>query len=485
METATSSTKHVRLGRVRRWLWRGMVALVSTAVLTILTNWLIGIPSLLAVQRVTILIPVQGNERAPEMPGEEPYDDKISNDIARTVDNAEIAYATRYPDLKRDSFVFRHYPEGGNAVDRRRIAEDEIRRAAEERRPAVAVIGHTTSQATLDTAAVYAKHELTVLMPYATRTGIAKNVASVDAGGCKVPRALQFPPSNKAQAISIAKFLRSNNVRSVVLFRDAANDAYSSDCADALVALLENPEQPPPSTPPTAPVSRIEVVSEIPVSGGASRWYVTADVAAANADAYVVIAMTKPSLEIIRQTARAALKPKLIVLTDGAIDDNLIQRLQSSIPTVKQKPFPLTSAAMVRANSAEFPPVVIAFPENEVTPTGYDAVFSKGTEKAVRGLSHSAYLADAVFVAYGVAAQTLRSGVRTWSAASVFSREFDGAFFDAKKGASIPAAKLVGPNRFYKFTPEGSREADAGYALYQVDPSTIADPAKQGYVLVQ
>jgi hypothetical protein len=427
------------------------------------------------VKKVTILVPVQGDGR-PHEPGGERFQDKISNDIDQTLKDAKLAFQNTHSDWHGYQAVeFQVYLEGRDKEERLRIARDQILSAAARKAPVVAVIGHTTSQVTVETAPVYAEFGISVLIPYATKTGIAEDVTRPLADGRQVPRALSFPPSNRAQANSIAEFLHNQKdakgqpdpVRSVLIFRDAANRAYSDDCGNELVRLLEND----PTSKGGPPV---EIVADISVGGDIGRWYYTRETATAKADAYIIITMAKPSLEIVRQVVRSSTSswPKLIVLTDGAIDDYLVPRIA---PTIKTR---------IRSDDGKevksFPPVYIAFPESDVEPKGYDAIFQKGKG---RGLSHSAYLTDAIFVASAVARNTIGETPRG-DAAAVFARKLD-EFVSYNKdiGASLPAKELLSEFRGdYKFLQTGSRDSDAAYTLFQIDPDTLGDRSKQGYI---
>ncbi len=424
--------------------------------------------SMLSVERVTILMPVQGDPR-PTDESNLPFEDKISNDIVQTLSNAKSAF-----DLKnqvRDEKVkFVTYPEGRNADERLQIARAQIAQAASEKRPVVAIIGHTTSQATLDTSSVYADNGISVLIPYATKSGIAEEVSRPGANGKRVPRALAFPPSNKSQAKSIADFLRDRGARSIVVFRDAANRAYSDDCANELVKILENDATADGKNP-------IEVVADVAVGGEFGRWYNTQDVTLANADAYVIISMAKPSLEIVRQVVRSPFPtwPKFIVLTDGAIDDYLVPRISRTLQTHICIP----PCKKDEEKFMKFPPVYIFFPESDVQPKGYEAIFKQGN--GVRGLSHSAYLTDAIFVAYAVARDTLETATRG-NAAAIFAKKLDDFIGYNGPVPTVTGAQLLAPSRYYTFLKTGSRASDAAYTLFQLDPQTLHDPAQQGYM---
>ena len=431
--------------------------------------------------KVTILVPVQGDAR-PDAGPDEPYQDKISNDVLHTIRNACLAFEDEHRDIPwlRDNIVFRDYVEGKDKDERIATAEKQIKMAANDGRPVVAVIGHTTSQATLDAAPAYARHQLPVLMPYATRTGIAAEVCQVTSDKERVPRALSFPPSNKVQAKSIAAFLMkpSRGVHSVVLFRDAANHAYSDDCGSELLKILESDTSGPGNTP------RVEIVGDIAVGGADGHWYVSQDVVNARADAFVVIAMTKPSLEIVRQVARSDPRgwPKMIVLTDGAIDDNLIPRITPAVKTPDS-----TINVEGREVAKPFPRVFIAFPESDVQPGGYELVFTtpKAGGKPVTGLSHAAYLADCIYLAYSTAAAILKKG-RVKDAPHTFVDALDSSIKWGKNGGSILADALVSKKRAYFFLPTGARDPEAGdsgvvYTLFRINPATVDRPEKQGY----
>lgn len=460
---------------VPRWLW---LVVGAPLILGLLGNWIWAQwPSWVGVEKVTVLIPVQGGVKPGPYNPKEPYEQKISNDIATTIENARLEFEVRNADVDRTRFEFLHYVEGTDADERRRIAREQVQRAAAAGRPVVCVIGHTTSQATLDAAPVYAEFKIPVLMPYATKTGIAEDVARLRVDGCSIPRALAFPPPNKTQAESLARFLRHHKIRSVIVFRDATNRAYSDDCANELVRLLE--------VDVPADAQPIEVIGDVAVGGTSGQWYVTDAVKAANADAYVVVAMTKPSLEIVRQVTRSAATPKFILLTDGAIDENLIPRIAGSITATTKRTRANGAARLpesVDETTLSGPPVYISFPESEVRPLGYDKIFARDKERSIKGLSHSAYLADAVFLAYGVAAGALRNGATSRRVRAIYVRELDRVMNRSDAGGSILGAFSANGERIYKFDTSGSRTAGTEYTIYRIDPTTAGNETSQGYV---
>ena len=462
------------LGRLGAWLVITTIVAVIGVIVAVLCEdplkawW----NSRRTVSQVTVLVPVQGNAMPTGVKGADPYEDKISNDVANTITNTVNVFRDTHRGIQADSVVFHHYVEGRTDADRKSVAREQISRAAAEGRPAVVVIGHTTSQATLDAAPVYAEYRLPILMPFATKSGITEEIMRVRGSDASIPRALAFPPPNKAQARAIAKLLSAEGITSVVIFRDAANRAYSDDCANELIKILEN-DRTKAGLPP------IEVVADIAVGGEIGRWYNTGDLAVAQAQAYVVIAMTKPSLEVARQLARAPAVtwPKFVVCTDGAIDDYLTERLAPAIRTVGTVPATKKGA---QPRKVPFPPFYIAFPETDVVPKGYEKVFRNNQ---IRGLSHSAYLADAIFVAYDVGLKTL--GARRNKVVQRFSESLDSFInFNKDSGASLPGSVLVSEDRSYTFLTTGSRASKAGYTLFRIDPKTLAYQVVPDYVNV-
>src|SRR5258705_12941387 len=106
MAETKQGTPIIGVTQLRKRLKAGTWAVVSGVVLTLVVGWVIALPQLLTAKKLTILVPVQGDERPADMLGDEPYEDKISNDVAHTINNAQIYYATKHPEVRYENFDF-------------------------------------------------------------------------------------------------------------------------------------------------------------------------------------------------------------------------------------------------------------------------------------------------------------------------------------------------------------------------------------------
>jgi ABC-type branched-subunit amino acid transport system substrate-binding protein len=448
-------------------------------------------------KKVTVLVPVQGETSDQQDP---PYASKISRDTVTTVARARRLYESNKGALG-NAVVFVHYPEGADARSRYDQAIQQIDLAASENRPAVAVIGHTSSQATLDAGPAYAKHGLTILMPYATRTDISRELCALEGKISHTthrhtPFALALPPPNAQQAATIAGFLRErlspdpdkaakgaaqkpSRVPKVVLFRDALNAAYSADCANRLQELLE--EVPSGKSEPP-----IEVIADISAGGTSGQWYISDELVKAKPDAVVVIGGTKVAVEVLRQAKAVGLNPRFTILTDGAVDLNLVSRVKQALST--------------DGTQGVLPgEVFVMFPESAVVPNGYEPIFTEDASayRNIRGLSHAAFLSDAVYLAmmsirnaHVQSSDCLPQIIdRYWhrkpSGPSVlFLDQLQAAMSTnvGSKGYAISAGLLLGSKRTYEFSEVGTRsEENLQYYVYRLVPDAALDDLKQGY----
>lgn len=179
----------------------------------------------------------------------------------------------------------------------------------------LAVIGHFSSSVTTAALETYCTvPDLTIIMPVPTATditSIAKNK------GCR--SVLRLPPSNRQQATDIAKLLdhlmrkngTSSSNRYVMIFRDQSNPEYSNNLGkELLYALSRN-------------VDGHRVALDIGVRGDKGGIIVTDSLEAYRDSDLIILGMTESALQSLRQGKIRGWRPDNIILTDGAVSEEL------------------------------------------------------------------------------------------------------------------------------------------------------------------
>lgn len=470
---------------VARSIWTWIVALA--ALVGLFSVSILDVPDRLLPKTYAILVPVyttaeeyQTFMRAESLKDAlqlKPYAREISEEFRKAVELAKTRWeaSERASDLAART-VFLFFPEGVGDRDSGtyQSAFDHALTLAKRANAKVAgAIGHVTSTATEIYAPLYARENLSLILPLATATSLMDTLAS------RGVEAIRLVPNNRRQAESLARFLlnggqprpvslaaRERWPRAVVV-ADMSNPAYSTDllrefrdqfCRSPLVNAKEW----------DAPHGQI--LASIPAGSPGVPALAAADLQSLRPDALVVLGMTEVALESLAQAEAAGLKARFTLMTDGAIDDYLLQRIHAIQRSAPSGADPCddglakeleSKSAGEAPDSSELVPgagrLILSFPMSET-----DRQTLQTLDLSPRyEMSHSLYVMDAATLmlaalddyesGYPILRGTPRRSIRRW----IRSQK--------TRGAPVP----VDLQNNYIFTPRG--ESSTGcYHLWEI-----------------
>ncbi len=188
----------------------------------------------------------------------------------------------------------------------------------------IAVIGHFSSSTTEMALKEYCQNPepVAIVMPVPTATGIVDQAHSL---GCKA--VLRLVPTNEQQGREAAKLLAvlpvvesqigGNGEHMIGILRDQSNPVYSNDFGREFLNALRNQL--------ASRGTRYSVLFNAPIGGEVNGLLQSTGMGLLRAtDAVLIIGMTDLVLQSIRQAKLVGWMPGNIVLTDGALSENLI-----------------------------------------------------------------------------------------------------------------------------------------------------------------
>jgi len=252
---------------------------------------------------------------------EEKYNNKASQNIRDIVKVAKTQWTV---DAKNKKLVipdvdFFYFPEGDS--DNPNSFENAFNKAKQiaekNNREVIGLLGNISSTSTLKYGEYCAKYKIPMILPLATATGLMK---ALELKG--VPAVLRLPPANDKQAASISNFLLMNNVSKTVVIKDLSNETYSNDLVEGF---RENYVQIPLGQR-KKPFG--EILATVPAGGKETSPFLSS-VLSNQENGLLIVGMTNSAIEAYAQTKSLKANYKMIVLTDGAVDEYLGERIMN------------------------------------------------------------------------------------------------------------------------------------------------------------
>lgn len=200
------------------------------------------------------------------------------------------------------------------------VARRHARDAAEDS-DVIAVIGHFSSSVTSDVLSIYCDEDvdLPLIMPVPTATHITYSARNI---GCSA--SVRLPPSNQLQGQQLAELVRhieehhdhnehDGTTRYIALFRDQNNAEYSNSLGREFASALSADSS-----------INYKLAIDIAVSGPNGGLIVTDTIAQYDGmNIWVIAGMTPAVLQTLRQASALGILPDHVILTDGAISEQL------------------------------------------------------------------------------------------------------------------------------------------------------------------
>jgi hypothetical protein len=405
------STVHItpstKLTRLKQWLFGSTTRkvlstvvgfLLVTGIPTAVFYWNIITPYFTTESKFRILVPLEtrytdyikfvqnGDRLDPKN-----LDSRASKNINTAIDKALTQWKLDYPqDAQKISadLDFFFFPEG-SASDKE-VAKKAFSKALEisktENRQIIALIGNISSTSTQTYGEFCAEKQIPMILPLATATDLLHSLRNV-------PAVLRLPPSNEKQADLIARFLlekavvdngKRNAIRTL-LVKDLSNKVYSDDLINVFRSLyVQNPlkqfaDEKNANGSSTKQFGRI--IGTIPIGIDATNPFLDTHISNPEADALVLFSMTDPALETLAQVQATKIKFPYIILTDGAVDQYLLERIGGVIP------------------KEDLPNIYLTFPLSCPMPSELDDLMGNTGYKDGLDLTHSIYVADSAYIA--------------------------------------------------------------------------------------
>lgn len=336
---------------------------------------------MLPAKRYTVLVPLYAttDEYLRFMRGERlsEFDREVSAELKAAIETARRRWVSgdgaeqtkRQELLDRVDFFF--YPEGVSIPTYRSAFEKALAIQEQDKREVVAAIGHVTSTATEAHAEHYDDTDIPIILPLATATSL------IDTLNSRSVEAIRLVPNNRKQAERIARYLLGKEEKiptgwlptdtpypRALVVVDMSNPAYSTDLLDEFRNQFSRlPFKDAGGA--EEPISHGQIVASIPVGAPGAVPLINGSLGELSPDALLLFGMTEQAMEVMAQAEAAGLSVRTGVLTDGAIDDYLLPRIQA----VRQEGLRIRS--LTRGNeetngeSAVLSNLLLAFPVSE------------------------------------------------------------------------------------------------------------------------
>lgn len=250
---------------------------------------------------------------------EAPYSNKASQNIRDIVEVAKKQWIENNAGkkLKIDDIEFFCFPEGydEDKDSFEKAFNHAMTIAKEKNRKVIGLLGNVSSTSTLKYGEFCSKEKLPMILPLATATNL---IQALKLKG--VPAVLRLPPANDKQAVKISEFLLEKQIYDTVIIRDLTNETYSSDLVESF---RENYVQKPLSIKSKSG----EILGTISIGGKETSPFLYSTLSS-NKNGLVIVGMTNSAIETLAQVKASNSKYKLIILTDGAVDEYLGERIK-------------------------------------------------------------------------------------------------------------------------------------------------------------
>jgi hypothetical protein len=327
-----------------------------------------------------------------------PYSRKVSSDVLLAVKKSKDFWFSQNRDkrLKPDKIDFFPFPEGYDDATYRQAFAHAVKIAKANGFEIVGSIGHVTSSTTKAYGALYAEEGLPLVLPLATATDLASDLTtSID-----VPAVLRLPPTNAKQANVISDFLLDRDGFRVLVAKDLSNPTYSNDLVEAFRARfvrspfsnLTNANGKKPSPFEIFSLSKYgRILGVVPAGGDTGQPFAPPAVQIKSSDAILLFGMTEFAVETLMQAWAQGLQPRFTILTDGAVDEYLLPRLNGCL-----RDFPASAVPKAIGNRE----IYLAHPIEERLPRRLQPVFADLTddERYSLEMTHAQYVVDAVYI---------------------------------------------------------------------------------------
>lgn len=328
------------------------------------------------------------------------YNNKASQNIRDILEVSFTEWKKNNPNSPFDIEFF-CFPEG--YADDRTSFEQAFNKALkitkDKKREVVASLGNISSTSTLEYGNFCGRkdQQIPMILPLATATNLTKSLALK-----KVPAVLRLPPTNDKQSAVISQFLFDNEVYKSVVVKDLSNETYSSDLIEGF---RENYVQNPLGKKDSSQkeISFGEILGTIPASGKETPPFLYKELGGKD-NGLIVAGMTNSAIEILAQINASGAIYKRIVLTDGAVDEYLGERIMKiqagskaeknieSVPNAEEK----------TSTEQGFENLYLSFP----SPCTMNQSLEKYIENDARlkekqidfEMTHSLYVADAAYI---------------------------------------------------------------------------------------
>lgn len=206
-----------------------------------------------------------------------------------------------------------------------------------------------------------------------------------------VESVLRLPPDNKKQAELLADFLLNRSDKPIlksVIVKDLSNKSYSSDLVESFLQnYVQNPLDRSQKSGNGSQKKNEQavfgsVLTTIPSGGEQGNIPIFSTIEKLKPEAVLVFGMTDISLDTISQINASSIKPKYIILTDGAVDEYLLPKI---------KPISYLKSSIQ---------IYLSFPLNDPNPASVTEITKNLPieDKKNLEMTHSVYVIDSVYI---------------------------------------------------------------------------------------
>ena len=396
---------------------------IAIAIAGVVLTWVFGLGPYLnqrglerqAERKFCILVPLQAEDleyNAWSAGQTITYSKKVSGDVRVSIDAGVDAFfdgpeRRAQLSLRREQTKVLYFPEGYDEKTYKEGVEKVIQQAQTLGCEVAGVIGHVSSTATEVYGSLYAQYDLPMILPMATATSLPSDLRSKG-----VPAVLRLVPTNENQALVIAKFLLSKGLLRAIVVKDLSNVVYSDDLANAFRVFFAR--QPFSKTDGVGlEVDPGRILATIPTGGQQGLPVLYYGLSELSPDSVMLFSMTESSLETLAELQATKVRPKVVVLTDGAVDEYLRPRLNAAVTG------PEGGAPFVQK-------IYMTFPLEEPMPhllwsRVFQPFVTDDAERKDLFLTHARYLVDAVQMVLSVLDQEVKKPRRSGTAKEVLT----------------------------------------------------------------
>jgi hypothetical protein len=362
-------------------------------------------------QKYRILVPLESTSRefldyieSGDVPsGEKDFSSRTSKNIRNIINSSKNNWVSEFgnePENLKEKVDFYFFPEGfdngyeteNDSYQRSYNKAKEI--AEKDGVEIVGLIGNISSTTTLKYAEFCGKDGVAMILPLATASNLMNNLKVKG-----VTAAIRLPPANDKQTQIISSFLRESQkkklTRSLIL-KDLTNPVYSSDLVDGFRDKYVQ-------TPLTTYINRTNdepnvkheddfgrILGVVPI-GRDSSPFLYPSLNDLKTESLLIFGMTDPTLEVLAQAKANKLNYEQVVLTDGAVDEYLLERIEGIVDKQNQNK------------------IHLVFPLPCPLPTALNEIMDGNGYKQKLEMTHGIYVADSVYLILG----TLKNNTKT------------------------------------------------------------------------